>query len=1046
MPESRSGDSPATLLPWTDWQPARLQALETATQQMGRELFASLPQTRTYFWQKSWWEEKLLSWSMSQEALKVELFRFVDVLPMLRSPAAILNHLVQYLKRSPEHVPSWMFASLALAQAVPGVRHVAASLVRFGAGDFAKKFIAGANAAEVLKRAESERVQGRLFTLDILGEAVITEREAEQHAADYCRLIETISLPAAAWKTEPGLDNTAYGPLPRVNVSIKLSALDAKFDAIDPQGTLQRAGARLREILRVAQRHGAFINVDMESYEKKDLTLALVKQILMEPEFRDLANVGIVIQCYLREAGHDLLALRDWAKQRSTPIWVRLVKGAYWDYETILALSRGWPVPVFRRKPESDRNYEQLTRFLLQNTDCLRPAFASHNIRSLAHVIAAAADCELTTAHYEMQMLYGMADPEKSAMVSRGERLRIYMPFGELIPGMAYLVRRLLENTSNDSFIRAGFLEHASLEKLLRSPNELLNSAATAKSATEPITVPTTANEPSRSTSHASTQTMSATATTASANIATRAVFENHPPVDFSRAESREKMTTALRQVREAWGRHFPLVIGGERIDTAEKITSVNPTCFSQVVATSAHGEKQHIDQAVAAAKHALSGWWKLGANGRANCLRRAAEHLSHRLFELAAWEVYECGKTWREATADVDEAIDFLRYYSDQAVHLQAPHDADVPGEQNRFEYMPRGVVGVIAPWNFPLAIITGMSAAALAAGNTVVLKPAETAIAMGGWLQEILEQAGVPAGVVNFVPGEGAVVGAALVEHRDVAMIVFTGSREVGLKINAQAAIASQQAPQVKRVVAEMGGKNAIIIDDSADLDEAVLGVAKSAFGFQGQKCSACSRVIVLPTVYESFLTRLVETVKTLQVGPPEHPGTDIGPVIDASAWEKITAYHAVGRSEGREMLAVEPIELAKQGYFTGPHIYADIPPHSRLAQEEIFGPVLAVIRAPDFKEALRIANDTPFALTGGLYSRTPEHIERAKHEFQVGNLYLNRTITGALVGRHPFGGFKMSGIGSKAGGPDYLLQFVLPRVITENTLRRGFAPSED
>ncbi len=337
---------------------------------------------------------------------------------------------------------------------------------------------------------------------------MITEREAEQHAAEYCRLIESIAPQVARWSTQPELDRTVYGSLPRVNISIKLSALDAKFDAIDPQGTLARAGARLREILRVARQQGAFINIDMESYEKKDLTLLLVKQILLEPEFRDLIDVGIVIQCYLRESGHDLLALRDWAAQRGAPIWVRLVKGAYWDYETILAMARDWPVPVFRRKPESDRNYEQLTRFILQNTTHLRPAFASHNIRSLAHAIAAAETLEISPAAYEIQMLYGMADPEKAAIVALGQRLRIYMPFGELIPGMAYLVRRLLENTSNDSFIRAGFLEHESLEKLLRPPEEVLASLSKAASASS-----SSAESPSMPTPTSPTQ----------------AVFKNHP-------------------------------------------------------------------------------------------------------------------------------------------------------------------------------------------------------------------------------------------------------------------------------------------------------------------------------------------------------------------------------------------------------------------------------------------------------------------------------------------------------------------------------------
>jgi RHH-type transcriptional regulator, proline utilization regulon repressor / proline dehydrogenase / delta 1-pyrroline-5-carboxylate dehydrogenase len=349
-----------------------------------------------------------------------------------------------------------------------------------------------------------------------------------------------------------------------------------------------------------------------------------------------------------------------------------------------------------------------------------------------------------------------------------------------------------------------------------------------------------------------------------------------------------------------------------------------------------------------------------------------------------------------------------------------------------------------VIAPWNFPLAILTGMTAAALATGNTVIMKPAEQSSVVAALLMDIFCELGLPAGVLNYLPGKGEVAGAALVEHPDVALIAFTGSRSVGLAINAKAADVSQHgAPQVKRVIAEMGGKNAIIVDADADLDEAVAGVMKSAFGYQGQKCSACSRAIVLADVYDAFIKRLVEATASLKIGPAEEPATSVGPVIDEESFNRIRRYVEIGKTEGRLVLAVDPGPLAEQGWFIGPHIFADVPPAARLAQEEIFGPVLAVLRAADLTEALRIANGTDYGLTGGIFSRSPASLDRTRREFLVGNLYLNRPITGALVGRQPFGGFKMSGIGSKAGGRDYLLQFVLPRTITEHTVRRGFAP---
>jgi RHH-type proline utilization regulon transcriptional repressor/proline dehydrogenase/delta 1-pyrroline-5-carboxylate dehydrogenase len=1017
------------------------QQIEHETQRVGQHIFSQLRDVRPNFWDRRWWDDRVMAWTMEDERVKVELFRFVDALPMLHSPDAVIGHLQDYLDRVRDQLPPAIRTALGVARHTPGVRSAVANVVQTGARDFARRFIAGTNAQEVLAAAERERAKRRAFTLDILGEAVITDREAEQHTQAYIDLIASIAPTVNAWPETPQLDRDARGPLPRVNVSIKLSALDAKFDPVDPDGVLERVGARLREILRAAQQHAAFINVDMESYDKKNLTLHVVCSVLSEPEFRDRDDVGVVLQCYLRDTVHDVATLRDFARSRGTPLWVRLVKGAYWDYETVHAMASGWPIPVYQKKVQSDANFERLTRFVLANHQHLRPAIGSHNIRSLAHAIATSRILQLDPLDFELQMLYGMADAEKQSIVDLGHRLRIYMPFGELIPGMAYLVRRLLENTSNDSFLRAGFVERRSPRELLRDPS------ATALLSDEPQ-APTLSPSPRYSGERAgvrgqTTNPPSIAAMSTSATSPLAATFRNQPPIDFARPENRERMQEALDYVRTQFDQHWPLVIDGEEVDTPERLASHDPSQFERLVGTTALATKEHVASAAQAAHKALHGWWQLGAEQRAAYLHRTADILEEKLFELAAWEVYECGKTWREATGDVDEAIDFLHYYAEQAIGLERPQGADVPGEENRFEYFPRGVVGVIAPWNFPLAILTGMTAAALATGNTVLMKPAEQSPIMAAHLMAAFREAHLPYGVVNYLPGEGGTAGAGVVEHPDVAMIVFTGSRQVGLAINQKAAEVSTRSSQVKRVVAEMGGKNAIIIDDDADLDEAVLGVVRSAFGFQGQKCSACSRVIVLAGIYDQFLARLVEAAKSCEVGPAEVPGTDVGPVIDSDALANIHKYIEIGRTEGREVLNVDVGELASQGYFVGPHIFADVPPSCRIAQEEVFGPVLSVTRAADFDQALQIANGTEYALTGGVFSRSPINLERARREFLVGNLYLNRSITGALVGRQPFGGFKMSGIGSKAGGPDYLLQFVLPRVITENTLRRGFAP---
>jgi RHH-type proline utilization regulon transcriptional repressor/proline dehydrogenase/delta 1-pyrroline-5-carboxylate dehydrogenase len=1019
-----------------DFSPAELDKIEQATQRIGRALFERLDTRRPGIWDRRWWDDRIMQWAMADESVKVQMFRFIDVLPMLSTNEAIAAHLHEYFEEVRQRLPAAARLGLDVATRTRLGGIAAAIAARRNAMSHARRFIAGRNTREVLAAALRERRQKRAFTLDILGEAVTSEVEADRYLAAYLDLVAGIAPTVNSWPEVPEIDCDESGPLPRVNVSVKLSALDSQFDPIDQPGTIERVAARLRRLLRLAAQHSAHVHIDMESYRTKDTTLAIFKSVMMEEEFRENRNVGIVIQCYLRDSGDDLLVLRDWARKRGTPVWVRLVKGAYWDYETVHALSIGWPVPVYQQKWETDANFERQTRFVIRNGHWLRPAIGSHNLRSMAHGIAVAEHLGLPKTSLELQMLYGMADAEKDALVERGHRLRIYMPYGELIPGMAYLVRRLLENTSNDSFLRASFMEQVSPEELLRNPLDDAPPATTDKPQPRDHALSGRATHVQNSARSGDSAMKSDTATTGS--------FRNEPPTDFNLEQNRRAMREALATVQSQLDRSYPLVINGERIESASQLVARNPGELEQTLGRVAMGEARHVEMAVRAAREAQRAWAALGARRRAEYLRAAADVLRRRKFEIAAWEILECGKQWRESDADVCEAIDFCEYYAQGAIALDEPQEVNFPGEENRFIHVPRGVTAVISPWNFPLAILTGMTTAALATGNTVVMKPAEQSNITAAKLMEVFDEVGMPAGVVSFLPGRGEVVGAALVEHRDVSLIVFTGSRAVGLAINKRAAeVSAAELPYVKRVIAEMGGKNAIIVDADADLDEAVLGVVKSAFGYQGQKCSACSRAIVLDSVYEAFLTRLVEATRSLKVGPASDPATSVAPVIDRESVERIERYIELGRKEAREVLATNVGELAKKGNFVGPHIFADVKPQSRLAQEEIFGPVLAVIRAKDLTEAIAIANGTEYALTGGIFSRSPANLDRATREMQVGNLYLNRSITGALVGRQPFGGYKMSGIGSKAGGPDYLLQFVLPKTITENTLRRGFAP---
>ncbi len=512
--------------------------------------------------------------------------------------------------------------------------------------------------------------------------------------------------------------------------------------------------------------------------------------------------------------------------------------------------------------------------------------------------------------------------------------------------------------------------------------------------------------------------------------------FRNEPFTDFSKDENAQAMRAALAKVKSELGREYPLVIGGERIKTEAKLESINPANRTEVVGRFQKATKELATQAVEAAYAAFQTWKKTSAEERANLLFRVAEILRERKHELSAWMIYEVGKTWPEADGDTAEAIDFCEFYAREMLRYAEPHPlTNNPGEENRLEYIPLGVGAVIPPWNFPLAIMAGMTSASFVTGNTVVLKPSSDAPTIAFKFFEILEEAGLPAGVVNFMTGSGAEVGDVVVDHPKTRYVAFTGSKEIGLRINERAAKPQAGQIWIKRVVAEMGGKDAIIVADDANLDEAATGIVQSAFGFQGQKCSACSRAIIDAKVYEPMLEKIVAKTREIKVGDPSDTATAMSAVINEKAFRTITDYIEKGKAEGGRVLAGGGSD-GEEGFFIEPTVIADVKPGDTIEQQEIFGPVLAVIKANDFDDALRIANGTEFGLTGALYSADEEKLERARDEFHVGNLYLNRKCTGALVGVHPFGGFNMSGTDSKAGGRDYLLLFMQAKSIATRT----------
>jgi len=510
--------------------------------------------------------------------------------------------------------------------------------------------------------------------------------------------------------------------------------------------------------------------------------------------------------------------------------------------------------------------------------------------------------------------------------------------------------------------------------------------------------------------------------------------FRNEPFTDFSKEENAQAMRDALEKVGKELGREYPLVIGGERLTTEGKLDSINPANRTQLVGRFNKATKELANRAVESAHETFKTWRNVPAEQRADLLFRIAKIMRERRHELSAWMIYEVAKTWPEADADTAEAIDFCEFYAREMLRYAGEQPLyQVTGEESAMEYIPLGVGAVIPPWNFPLAIMAGMTMASFVTGNTVVLKPSSDAPTIAFKFFEILEEAGLPPGVVNFMTGSGAEVGDVIVDHPKTRYVAFTGSKEVGLRINERAAKVHEGQIWIKRVVAEMGGKDAIIVAEDANLEDAATGVVQSAFGFQGQKCSACSRAIIDAKVYDTMLEKIADRTAKLKLAAPNDRATNLSAVINEKAFKAINSYIEKGKSEGGRVVAGGGSD-GEQGFFIEPTVIADVKPGDTIEQEEIFGPVLAVIKAQDYDDALQIANDTQFGLTGAVYSGDEEKLERARKEFHVGNLYLNRKCTGALVGVHPFGGFNMSGTDSKAGGRDYLLLFMQAKVSAE------------
>ncbi len=951
--------------------------------------------------------EVLMDWAVRRPDFKVALFRFVDALPACTSAGEVMAHLDGYLGVPASPWP--VRAGLAVAGAAPGGDHVAAGVARRSVRRMARRFIAGETALEATVALADLWQHGYAASVDLLGEKTVTLADADRYAARVVELLQAATAAAPAWPDRSRLERDPWGPLPRINVSIKASALAPLLTPYTLTAGIDQAMERLGPVLELAARQGATVNFDSEHDELKDPTFALVREV--GAAFPDGPQLGCVVQAYRTDAYDDLRGLVDWSGATlRRPLQIRLVKGAYWDAETITARAHRWPSPVWPAKPDSDASYERCALLMVRHAGAVRPAFASHNLRSLAYAL----------------------DGRDRRRAPRGRRrgpgaLRDGRPAP---PGAA-------RPRPTDPRLRAGRRARAGhglpgspaarehVERQLRAP---------------PIPRRCRPRRPRRAPDGrlAPPAPIGVTPTDPEAP----GPFVNEPDSELRRPAVLERVVGAVRVTRTGFA--VPVRIGGEERLAGDQLPSVDPGRTTTEVCRATLATPADAAAAVEVAQGAFARWSAAPPEHRAGVLFRAAAELRHRREAFVGLMALEAGKPIAEADAEVSEAIDFCEYYGRAALRLAdgAPV-LDVPGETNRYTYQARGVSVVISPWNFPLAIPMGMVTAHLVTGNTVVFKPAEQTPGIAWRMVEVLHAAGVPDDVLAFLPGIGEDIGPPLVEHPLVTTISFTGSKAVGLDIVRRAAAPPPGQRHVKRVVAEMGGKNAIVVDADADLDEAVPAIVHSAFSYAGQKCSAASRLIVHAGVFDEVMERLAGAVDLVVIGHPTHPATKVGPLIDGDACRRVEHYQEIAHRDA--VVVAHRKDVPAGGWYAGPMVCI-APPDHPLARDEIFGPLLTAMPAQDIDEAVALANDTDYALTAGVFSRSPATIERLGRTLRAGNVYVNRHIVGAVVGRQPFGGYGLSGVGSKAGGPDYLHQFVEPRVVTENTMRQGFAPEPD
>ncbi|MCG3130124.1 MAG: Bifunctional protein PutA [Phycisphaerae bacterium] len=965
---------------------------------LGEEIFERAAAAQAAFPAQAWWMEQATRLVDADPRFKAAVFQFVDCLPVLRSDAEISRHLHEYLAASGAAIPGAALWALRGAACGGRTSRLIGACARVGARMMAGRFITGHDAESVRATLERLRRERMTFTLDVLGESTTSDARADAYVGVFHDALERLCPVARDWPGVAILDETEFGPQPRVNISIKLTGMDPHFDPATPETSIESAARRLRPLLRQARRLGAFVNIDIESTKHRALTFDLFESVMSEPQFRDFSDVGIVVQAYLRDGEGDLERMLDYARRRETRFAVRLVKGAYWDSETAAAVRNHATPPVWTQKWESDACYERMARAMLRERALIRPCFASHNVRTIAAVMAWAEQLGVPIEGYECQMLYGMGDPLKAAVAGMGRCLRVYAPYGDMLPGMAYLIRRLLENTSNDSFLKQGFADRARYAERLADP-------AARRPRSSPLPRLRYASPPNELERHMPT-------------------FRQTARIGFSTEEARERMRAAIARVRKGFSAD-----GGDHSD---------PPAASASLAADA----VRVDLEAARLARGGEAWRRTAVEERCARLARWADGVEAERYAVAAALVVHCGMLWREADAEVAQAVDYIRFHGACMSGLDAhPRRRGVPGEDNVVRYASRGLTAVFNGAGSPLACAAAGMSAALAAGNAVLVLPEAEAAPGLNLLAEEGRRAGLPAEVTAVIAPASDAVRDHAARHTDVRVVAVFAEADLCMRL--RAACLGDGAPASSRrvFIAEGWGPNPMLVDDDADLDAALTGVMASGLAYCGQKRDAATRLYVVEGICDAFCGRLGEALSSLRVGNPEDPATHVGPLRSIAAATAVRARLDAARAAGRLIYEVRAPDGPSERN-VAPAIVAADPGASRHAARAA-GPVLEVARCANVSEAIRRVNAEGGALVGGLYSRSPAHIGLARETLEVGALFINRPTVGGEVDRHPVGGPAAWGAGIRVGDASLVEAMLVPRTISENTLRHGFSP---